>query len=52
MLWFLAIAAKQKFVVDVISIERLAYWKGRAGNLAITQQLDPEIMFAGGDRHD
>lgn len=49
MLWFLAIAAKQKFVVESYLDRALGVLeKNEAGNLAITQvRLRPEIIFTG-----
>lgn len=52
MLWFLAIAAKQKFVVERYLDRAVGILeKDEAGNLAITQvRLRPEIMFTGDDQ--
>ncbi|MBD2093508.1 OsmC family protein [Microcoleus sp. FACHB-1515] len=52
MLWFLAIAAKQKFVVERYLDRAIGILeKDEAGNLAITQvRLRPEILFAGDDQ--
>ncbi|MGV0028213.1 OsmC family protein [Phormidesmis priestleyi] len=49
MLWFLAIAAKQKFVVESYFDQAVGVLeKNEAGNLAITQvRLRPQIIFAG-----
>jgi organic hydroperoxide reductase OsmC/OhrA len=49
LLWFLAIAAKQKFVVESYTDRGIGVLeKNEEGNLAITQvYLRPEIIFAG-----
>lgn len=49
MLWFLAIAAKQKFIVESYTDQATGLMEqDKNGNLAITQvRLRPQIIFAG-----